>query len=222
VLSLLLGGILTLAVSWLAAAFADVTGSAFLPNPNSASLAYMRTQPPGDWTVRTWLVRRGVGIRHDLVSECVWMGSTLGWSESTRPNRTREVASVGWPLPAMQWTTGESPGPWTPARWKDLTLAGAWRGGLPQPTMRALAMGDERRVPVRPVPVGFAVDVALFAAASWWGVEWWTRARTRRRLARGACVGCGYDLQGLTAESTSCPECGRARSSRTSPATIPA
>lgn len=208
-IALLLGLALTVLTSWLAAAFSDLTGATFLPAPNSPSLAYLRTPPPHDWTVRTWLVRHGLGIRHDLVSECVWAGSTLGSSPSTAPNRTREVVSVGWPLPALQWTAGSSPGWWTPPRWKDLTVAGAWKGGLPQPIMRALATSDERRVPLRPVPAGFLADVALFTAAGWWAVEWYTRAKQERRRARGACVPCGYDLSG-TGANTVCPECGQA------------
>jgi len=224
-LSLLLGVATTIAVSWLAAIFADLSGSNFLHNPNTASTAYLRHVPPKDWTVRTWLVRNGFAIRHDLVSECVWMGSTLGMSPSTAPNRTREVVSAGWPLPALQWTAyDESHFFESPPSARDLSLARTWRYGLPQWSMRALATGDERRLPVRPTAAGFILDTAIFTAAAWWGVEWLSRVRAARRARKGACPRCGYDLAGHEASTTTCPECGTTRPAgkEHAPATISA
>lgn len=215
VVSLFLGVTIMLAVSWLAAAFADVTVSTFLPNPNAPSVGYLRVVPPRDWTVRTWLARRGLAVHCDLVSESVWMGSALGESPSTAPNRTMDVISVGWPLPALQWTSWHWAFPQTVHKWNSITLDLAWTGGIPMPGRnRSLSTGVQRRFPVRPAPVGFLVNTAFYAAVSWWGVEWWTRMRSRRRLARGACVMCGYDLSGLGKESALCPECGARSSAR--------
>ena len=53
------------------------------------------------------------------------------------------------------------------------------------------------------VPYWFVLLVTAAAPAYWLGV---TR-RTRRRTARGECLGCGYDLRASTGR---CPECGRA------------
>lgn len=221
--SLLLGVATTIAVSWLAAIFADLSGFDFLPSPNTASTAYLRHVPPSDWTVRTWLVRSGLAIRHDLVSECVWMGSLLGTSPSTAPNRTREVVSVGWPLPAMQWTAhDESRFFESPPSSRETSLRLAWKHGLPQWSMRALSTGDERRLPLRPTAAGFILDTALFTAAAWWAVEWLTRLRTARRARRGACRACGYDLSGHGIIGAPCPECGAERppGGESPPATI--
>lgn len=224
-LSLLLGVAATIAVSWLAAIFSDLSGSNFLHSPNTVSTAYLRHIPPSDWTVRTWLVRRGLAIRHDLVSECVWMGSMLGTSPTTAPNRTFEVVSVGWPLPAMQWTAyDESRFFETLPAQRETSLRVAWKHGLPQWSMRALATSDERRLPLRPTAAGFLVDTALFTAAAWWAAEWFSRACASRRARKGACPRCGYDLAGHADHTAACPECGTPRpaSGENAPATIQA
>jgi hypothetical protein len=39
----------------------------------------------------------------------------------------------------------------------------------------------------------------------------WCGLAPARRVQRGACAGCGYDLRGLGGEEVRCPECGRVR-----------
>ena len=62
--------------------------------------------------------------------------------------------------------------------------------------------------------VGYMVWHDVNVARFWW----WSRqtdrrlSRRRKRLARGLCPGCGYDLTGNL--SGVCPECGEARASR--------
>lgn len=64
--------------------------------------------------------------------------------------------------------------------------------------------------PLRPLASGFAADTAVFAAI-WFGVlqlpivspAWW---RAGRRLRRGHCPSCGYDLR--FAMRAGCNECG--------------
>ena len=57
---------------------------------------------------------------------------------------------------------------------------------------------------------GAAVLAGLGLSSLAWYNPWVIR---RRRVARGACAGCGYDLRDTPADGP-CPECGRAAVSR--------
>ena len=57
-------------------------------------------------------------------------------------------------------------------------------------------------------PMWFALLLTLWPVAMWSGV-FVGRVRARRRMARGKCAGCGYDLRGI--DTDRCPECGRSR-----------
>ena len=126
------------------------------------------------------------------------------------------VCDAGWPLLCMRtvvWdhqildlSPGASPIPKTgtdtpPRTW--------WTGGAPIP--KALSRFDPtgtKRIPLRPIPLAFAADAALYGAVLASPVlafRVWRRVRRRRR---GRCVACGYDLSGL-APGGACPECGK-------------
>ena len=68
-------------------------------------------------------------------------------------------------------------------------------GGPPPST------GSEAYVVIRAWALMLPLPLATLPAVPW--------LRRRRRRARGQCLGCGYDLHGLPAESDRCPECGR-------------
>ena len=74
-------------------------------------------------------------------------------------------------------------------------------------------MAVPRRLPLKPVWPGFAINTILYAAALWLvfcAGPGFVRRRIRRR--RGQCLHCGYDLRGQpgaeTGASAKCPECG--------------
>ncbi len=65
-----------------------------------------------------------------------------------------------------------------------------------------------RRIPYHIIPLGFAANSLLFAAA-WSLILWVPRVAQRQlRLRRGHCPHCDYNLKGL-APDNKCPECGR-------------
>ncbi len=145
---------------------------------------------PSGWTMRTWLDRRGPGIRYHLVSESVWMGSRLGMSESTAPNRTLIVVECGWPLPAMRWREA----------YHAAHLSKVARGiAIPGP-------GLERRLPLEPLWGGLAADTLILGAAAWAFTAGPCALRRYRRRIRGQCTSCGY----LLGDLARCPECGGA------------
>ena len=78
---------------------------------------------------------------------------------------------------------------------------GAWHG-VPIPAV--IPRRDFNTFPIRPRPLGFALDTAVYGGLAFAvsTVPGFVRRRVRRR--RGRCVACGYELQGLVP----CPECG--------------
>ncbi len=61
-------------------------------------------------------------------------------------------------------------------------------------------------IPVTPLWAGFIGNTVVYATAGWGAVAGGLGLRARRRVMRGLCAGCGYDLKGLGLAM--CPECG--------------
>lgn len=84
----------------------------------------------------------------------------------------------------------------------------AYAGGLPFPLDTAPARATPWvRVPIRPIPLGFAANSLLYAFLFWGLVAAPLKLRAALRSRRGACPACNYPLTGLRA-ATACPECG--------------
>jgi hypothetical protein len=83
---------------------------------------------------------------------------------------------------------------------------GEYRFGWP------LAVASARTAErARPIWPGFAINTVFYAAVLW-GLFGAPLAmgglRKRRRIKRGWCPKCAYDLRGRAPDSTVCPECG--------------
>ena len=105
--------------------------------------------------------------------------------------------AYGWPRPAM-WFGGGLSG-------RGQFLAGGIE--LPAGWSRASAGGNlmlAKALPVRPIWGGLAINTAVYAVLFAVPVFGWPMVRTRKRLERGLCPRCGYDLAG----TTGCSECG--------------
>jgi hypothetical protein len=66
--------------------------------------------------------------------------------------------------------------------------------------------GLPRQLPLKPIWPGFAINSAINATALWLLVAALFAYRRHRRIKRGLCPACAYDLRG--SDSSICPECG--------------
>ena len=68
---------------------------------------------------------------------------------------------------------------------------------------------DGRLIPLRLLWPGFAINAVFYAALLWTLFAAPRALRRKRRLMRGQCPACGYDLRGSASDSQVCPECGK-------------
>ncbi len=122
--------------------------------------------------------------------------------------RGLEIEARGWPVPAMWCDVSDKE---MLRQWAGLKRPQIlWAEGIVMPWRRHDAVGSTIRLPLRPIPVGFAIDAGLWSLV--WGMLFGTLVGGRRgwdrwrRLSIGCCAKCGYSLTGNT--SGACPECG--------------
>lgn len=109
---------------------------------------------------------------------------------------------AGWPCRALEATRfdGDSP----PSGTAPESASTLWHRGLFElPVLRRGTPLADRRLPIKPLLPGFAVDWLFFGAIAWTLTSGAAFVRRRGRLRRGLCPHCGYPLKG-----GACPECG--------------
>ena len=85
-------------------------------------------------------------------------------------------------------------------RYDQSRQVGSIRGGIP------IASSSERALPLIPIWPGFAINTVFYAVVLWLLFAAPFVVRRRRRIRRGLCPKCAYDLRGTHASV--CPECG--------------
>lgn len=198
---LLIGAATTWVVAWGCATWSGTVESDFdYDRPVAGGHYGLGSRVPLDWDHGTWLWHRGFGIQSDWVSEMPWLGSRPGIMLG-KQNRTLHRVAVGWPAPALEWVCDG-----------DLRLERdpsgrepVWLRGLDPLRGGGVGWAGDRRLPVKPLWIGFALDTVSYGAAAWCGLWGWRVARSALWVRRGRCAGCGYAAAGLSG----CPECGR-------------
>ncbi|MCC6322150.1 MAG: hypothetical protein IT438_12025 [Phycisphaerales bacterium] len=150
----------------------------------------MRPLSPGEWTG---------GPTGQTVEAPGWLRSIA--LEQAGPDFNgwqARVAAFGWPRPILYWV-------WD---WRTESLQG---GSLASQVNSA--RGPGRQVPDNALPWRFIWSGLVVNTAVYTGALLLARALLRalvrlRRLARGGCPGCGYELSATTVGAP-CPECGR-------------
>jgi hypothetical protein len=125
-------------------------------------------------------------------------------------------ADFGWPMRALSWSTGTTTELGSGSEVESPASSGIV---LPEwffPTADSSVL-SQRRLPTVPMWGGFAVDVAGWAAVASVAIILLPWARHARRIRRGRCPECAYDLSGVAGR---CPECGRERITAPAPAPI--
>lgn len=111
-----------------------------------------------------------------------------------------DCSSVGWPLRAVR-----------------LLSINKFSGGISDPMITksgnilGVSWNIPNDLPIKPIWPGFLINTSLYTLAWLIAIEVLSRAIRKyqcvRRLQRGLCVNCRYDLKG-TPVDVPCPECG--------------
>jgi hypothetical protein len=188
----LIGAAATVLVAWGCAAFSSVQRLHGTPAPAAGWPNWLAI--PSSWpSPRNVYVRSAAGMSVRSLHFFDRYGETR---MRTRRRFDVHVHDLGWPSLAMRYAIAS-------ASERPAVHISPLNGGLPVPARSA----PWRRLPLRMIPTGFAVDTAFWggAAVLVWSVPGFVRRGVRRR--RGRCVRCGYELKGLAV----CPECGHQR-----------
>lgn len=138
----------------------------------------------------------GLEIMNIIVNEMV-----AGWDKFGFDHQLY-IRRAGWPLYSLSCSAVQHIGS------NEVVT-----GGVPVPvsirqTPTPKTTNGATLLPLTPMPLGFTLDVLIYAAACFAGVCGMRRFFLVRRARRVACLACGYDRRGLAAESP-CPECGK-------------
>jgi hypothetical protein len=122
---------------------------------------------------------------------------SLGLGASASGFASLDYASAGWPWRAVEGCAWREPGPSSPLRTSGCFIIGE------------RAPGEKILLPFSPMlRGGFIPNVLIYTAcfALFWRPRKFFHLIRERRVRRGLCLHCGYDLRGSAA--TLCPECG--------------
>jgi hypothetical protein len=91
-------------------------------------------------------------------------------------------------------------------------MYGEWNTGIMNKPAPPMGPPWALSLPLRPLWGGLALNTLFYASLFALPLIVWPLARRRRRIRKGRCPACGYDLA-ATAEPV-CPECGATRATR--------
>jgi hypothetical protein len=196
------GAIANVAVAWGCAAWSPLT--VVLEKVPTADEGWLNSLSRDDWS---WRTSCGIGYqefrrvellrRRDEVQSGADMQQTVALFSASQTDAPWLVRS-GWPCFAVisDMNLIDSSDRRYPTGWK---VAG-WLPGVDQ--------YSHRRLSVVPIWPGFAINTLFYAVILWMLFAAPFALRRRRRVKRGLCPKCAYDLRGRAAESDACPECG--------------
>jgi len=108
----------------------------------------------------------------------------------------------GWPMPAL-WTSHTNTFPIGTLK---------VRYGLQTPWTRLSSAINgvpyKLALPLQPIWPGFAINTVFYAVTLWLLLVALFAVRGWRRIKRGLCPKCAYDLRNRPSDSSVCPECG--------------
>ncbi len=139
----------------------------------------------------------GFGIDAD-----VWRGEASGFVNAEET----VIVRAGWPLRCLQWRTEADL--WRYDRGIERPPSSFHTGIRIGPKSRRDERGrPEKRLPLEPLPLGLAANIAMYASVCWCLLYVASRIRVASRLRHRRCPTCAYDLR-ATLPTSPCPECG--------------
>jgi hypothetical protein len=175
-----------------------------------------RKNSPSPLAVFANLYRNGPTSAPSATTNAAWFFQSSDWRLQPHHVTGHFVLSTtraGWPLPCLLGGKASSSG--------QPGLSGA---ANPMPVVAVLSpfihgtrwseissrIAKNRTIPLRPLPLGFAINTALYAILCWPLLMAAVACRGRLRSIRGRCEQCAYDLHGssLPEPEAICPECG--------------
>ena len=193
---LLIGAVLNISLAWLFAAWIAIGGSQNLVINNTAGLQQIVD-------TESWLGMSRINRAQfsDLTLDSGGSMATVRWSGN---GEEHSELQCGWPMHSLHCLN-----------YGEINIRiGSSVMGMQKSGLNPIVGGIElppgakgwRALPYLPMWFGFVLNTMFWALIAWAvivGVFGWRR---RRRIKRGLCVVCGYDLTG--AEHLQCPECG--------------
>ena len=205
---LLAGSVVNVAVAWGIVAGADLNAFRDIMSGSSVKADWPR-DAPSHWPVscRVRGPLRGIGWQ-----AWFWVAGRTqhGQEEARGESFTIMIASAGWPCRATQWEL-----------WGDLlvNLRGAkprlggvpddkwWRNGVEiQMRQFGLNLTGWKRLPLRPLWLGFVANTSFYAVVLWSLIRGPFVLHRIIRVKRGLCPACAYPM----GEALVCTECGKA------------
>ena len=203
---LLLGAVVNVAVAWGCAAFAEIDKQASFfvaERPGSSSVPFFVmvhrrsgfgldqvAYPPTralDWQ------RAGLEVQHtrpDLPRWALWPRAPV--------DKTILYVAAGWPLKAL---IGRRAGGWIIP-----LVEHQGQSSRADPPAFISWWSVSRVLPLRPLPLGFAINTVCYAALLWPLICGPSALRRFLRLRRGLCPKCAHPM----GEAAVCTECGMA------------
>lgn len=201
---LLIGAILSVLVAWGCETFSGESVDVHYEQPTAPLLMPANFDPPADWDVRTWVTFDGFGVGGVWISEMPWMGSSLGMMAGSH-NRIRVHQYSGWPLLCLARSDRFD------SRHNFPDKQSAWNVGMEPAWSRHMAGRYRGKLlAIRPMPLRFVTNTTFWGFLAWISHRGLRLYRIQRRIRRGLCVRCAYELGSLE----TCPECGTSARSR--------
>lgn len=212
--SLIIGAVTTVAIAW-GLTFWVVIGDGNSPNaaittPAGEFVPYLHWSRTGIERIKWHLyLARGEEDLFPITRAPRWseVASCRSYNDGRYPfevNVRLEVGS-GWPMLSMRTCYAVDPTNGT-SLFEPRGMAIPVSDHLTVPQWH---LARERALPLMPIWIGFALDTAAFGVIWLLPIVGLASLRARRRIRRGRCEKCGYDLRQDPAGG--CPECGWGR-----------
>ena len=203
-----LGAIINVAVAWGCATVGSRSFEEF--EPSAEQIAFWRAQvseraPDFRGLVYVCYVERGLGVLNQT-TPCL-----LAYGHRAKVFGARKVLMAGVPAYCVRGEVTLTDYGFQTHEYSGLRFV-KFVAAPPGSALeeRLLWSRGFRALPTSPIWPGFAINTVFYAMILWLLFAGPFVLRRRRRIRRGLCPKCAYDLRNRPSDSSACPECGAA------------